>query len=140
MTNARRYKMTKEEQMLVGKKVEEAMADIRSGKVKTYTLEEVLERLDIKNGRAAAKSHSISLSNETGFIASKTDGLYMKKYRASFEVKVGKDGGLYVSNMEQGIFTDGMTREELVKNIHEAVECHFDIPSYKDVDINIKYT
>lgn len=89
--------------------------------------------------RSAVKAGSISLSDETGFISSNADSLYMKKYHASFEVKVGKDGGLYASDMEQGIFTDGMTREELIKNIHEAVECHFDVPSYKDVDIKIKY-
>lgn len=79
------------------------------------------------------------LPKKNGFISPKVEGLYMKKYHASFEVKVGKDGGLYASDMEQGIFIDGMTREELVKNIHEAVECHFNIPSYKDVDIIIEY-
>jgi hypothetical protein len=39
--------------------------------------------------------------------------------------------------MEQGIFTDGMTEEELINNIHEAVECHFDVP-YSDVEIDIR--
>jgi putative addiction module CopG family antidote len=34
-----------QEKMLVAKKVEAAMADIKSGKTKTYTLEEVRERL-----------------------------------------------------------------------------------------------
>lgn len=34
-----------QEKMLVSKKVEAAMADIKSGKAKTYTLEEVRERL-----------------------------------------------------------------------------------------------
>lgn len=51
----------------------------------------------------------------------------MKNYHARFEVIVGKDGGLYASDMKQGIFTDGMNREELVKNIQEAIECHFDV-------------
>ncbi len=34
-----------QEKMLVSKKVEAAMADIKSGKAKTYTLEEVRQRL-----------------------------------------------------------------------------------------------
>ena len=40
-----------QERMLVSKKVEAAMADIKSGKAKTYTLEEVRQRL------AKKKSH-----------------------------------------------------------------------------------
>lgn len=108
--------------------------NVRHNKANTQTQEmgQVSERI-------TANAGSISLSNEAGFISPKAEGLYMKKYHASFEVKVGKDGGLYASDMEQGIFTDGMTREELVKNIHEAVECHFDVPSYEKVNINIKY-
>lgn len=40
-----------QEQMLVSKKVEAAMADIKSGKAKTYTLEEVRERLAKRKNR-----------------------------------------------------------------------------------------
>jgi putative addiction module CopG family antidote len=40
-----------QEQMLVSKKVEAAMDDIKSGKAKTYTLEEVRERLAKKKRR-----------------------------------------------------------------------------------------
>lgn len=61
----------------------------------------------------------------------------MKKYHANFNVRIGRNGGWIASDMEEGIFTDGRTREELINNIHEAVECHFDVPSYEDVDIKI---
>ncbi len=40
-----------QERMLVSKKVEAAMADIKSGKSKTYSLEEVRERLAKRKSR-----------------------------------------------------------------------------------------
>jgi putative addiction module CopG family antidote len=40
-----------QERILVSKKVEAAMADIKSGKAKTYTLEEVRERLAKRKSR-----------------------------------------------------------------------------------------
>jgi len=57
----------------------------------------------------------------------------------SVTFKVYKDEGfLCASGIEHGIFTDGKDREELIRNIHEAVECHFDIP-FDRVDIKIIY-
>jgi len=41
------YGVTREEVELVNKAVEHEMKDIRSGKVKTYTLEEVEKRLSL---------------------------------------------------------------------------------------------
>jgi len=41
------------------------------------------------------------------------------------------------ADMEQGIFTDGRDEEELLKNINEAVECHFNVPHDK-VSITIR--
>ncbi len=87
-----------------------------------------------------ADAPDLPLNMEMGFKPTKADGLIMKKHHARFVVKKGKDGGLYAADMEQGIFTDGMTKEELIKNIHEAVECHFDVPSYDEVDIRISYS
>ncbi len=89
--------------------------------------------------KSAADVHDHPVYRETDFKSLQSDGHVMKKYHARFVVKKGRDGGLYAADMDQGIFTDGMTQEELVNNIHEAVECHFDVPSYEDVDIRIKY-
>lgn len=89
--------------------------------------------------KIAADAYGLPLYRETDFKPTQTEGPIMKKYHASFVVKKGKDGGLYAADMKQGIFTDGMTGDELINNIHEAVECHFDVPSYEDVDIRIIY-
>jgi predicted RNase H-like HicB family nuclease len=89
--------------------------------------------------KLATDAYGLPLFRETYFKPGGSDGSTMKKYHASFVVKKGRDGGLYAADIDQGIFTDGMTREELINNIHEAVECHFDIPSYEDVDIRIKF-
>lgn len=63
-----------------------------------------------------------------------------KKYRANFIVTKDKKGILCAADMEQGIFTDGKTKEEFIENIHEAVEVAFDIDSYLEADIRIRYT
>lgn len=60
-----------------------------------------------------------------------------KQFTATFEVHKDKNGYLCASDMQQGIFTDGKDKEDLIKNIREAVECHFDVP-YQNVDIKIK--
>ena len=91
------------------------------------------------SNKTAVNACSTSLYREAGYNTIKADELYMKKYHANFVVKTGKDGGLYAADLDQGIFTDGMTRDELIQNIHEAVECHFDVPSFKEVDIRITY-
>jgi len=89
--------------------------------------------------KLAADSYSISLYQETGYKAIETDLPHVKKYHANFEVKIGRDGGLYAADMDQGIFCEGMTKDELIHNIHEAVECHFDVPSFEEVEINLRY-
>ena len=89
--------------------------------------------------KLAADAYSIPHYQEAGYKVTHADGHNMKKYHANFEVKTGRDGGLYAADMDQGIFTDGLTKEDLLNNIHEAVECHFDVPSFEDVDIHIKY-
>ena len=62
-----------------------------------------------------------------------------KRYRANFIVTKDKKGTLCAADMEQGIFTDGTTKEELLKNIREAVEVAFDIDTYLEAEIRIKY-
>jgi len=64
----------------------------------------------------------------------------MKKFKANFIIEKDEDGVLCAVDLEQGIFADGKTYEELMADIREAVECHFNIaPEYvdRDVDINI---
>ena len=63
------------------------------------------------------------------------DGM-VKKFSATFNVHIDKDGYLCAADMDQGIFTDGKDKEELLKNINEAVECHFDVP-HDQVNIRI---
>lgn len=60
-----------------------------------------------------------------------------KQYSATFVVHKDEDGFLCASDMQQGIFTDGKDKEDLIKNIREAVECHFDM-AYQNLDITIK--
>lgn len=64
--------------------------------------------------------------------------LMMGSYSVIFKVHKDEDGFLCASGIEHAIFTDGKDREELMKNIREAVECHFDVPS-DQVDIKITY-
>jgi|WetSurMetagenome_2_1015567.scaffolds.fasta_scaffold148184_3 predicted RNase H-like HicB family nuclease len=59
-----------------------------------------------------------------------------KKFSATFKIDVDKDGYFCAADMDQGIFTDGKDREELLRNIDEAVECHFDVP-HDQVNIRI---
>jgi predicted RNase H-like HicB family nuclease len=61
----------------------------------------------------------------------------MASLKATFQVLQDEDGYLCAADMEQGIFTDGRDEEELLKNINEAVECHFNVPHNK-VSITIR--
>jgi predicted RNase H-like HicB family nuclease len=61
----------------------------------------------------------------------------MASLKATFQVLQDEDGYLCAAEMEQGIFTDGKDEEELLKNINEAVECHFNVPHNK-VSITIR--
>lgn len=91
--------------------------------------------------KLAAKTDSLPLYPETYFKPAQTDGHIMKKYRANFIVKVDEDGILCAADLEQGIFADGKTKEELMEDIREAVECHFDVsPENVDSDVEIRIT
>lgn len=85
-----------------------------------------------------ANTCSLPLYRGPGYLHGFSDTLTMKKYHATFKVRVGRNGGLIASDMDQGIFTDARTWDELLANIHEAVECHFDVPSFNEVDIQIE--
>lgn len=63
----------------------------------------------------------------------------MGSLKAIFEVIEDEDGYLCAADMDQGIFTDGKDEEELIKNINDAVECHFSVP-HSEVSITIKRT
>lgn len=45
------------------------------------------------------------------------------------------DGRLCASGVGVGIYTYAKTWNKLMKNIHEAVEAYFDIPSYAEARI-----
>ena len=70
----------------------------------------------------------MSLEIDEKLIGRKANFMNVKKYRANFKVE-SDETGFYASDMEQGIFTDGETEEELKSNIREAVACHFNVPS-----------
>jgi len=61
----------------------------------------------------------------------------MASLKATFEIIKDEDGYLCAADMEQGIFTDGRDEEELIKNINDAVECHFNVP-HTNVSIILK--
>jgi predicted RNase H-like HicB family nuclease len=61
----------------------------------------------------------------------------MLHYKATFEIARDEDGFLCAADMEQGIFTDGKDEEELMRNINDAVECHFNVP-HSQVSINVQ--
>lgn len=62
----------------------------------------------------------------------------MESYSVTFKVIRDRDGFLCASGIEHAIFTDGKDRRELLENIHDAVECHFDVPA-DHVNIKIIY-
>lgn len=43
-----------------------------------------------------------------------------------FSIECGGEGGYVARALDQHIFTEGETLEELKKNILEAVRCHFE--------------
>jgi predicted RNase H-like HicB family nuclease len=85
----------------------------------------------------AADAYKPSLLREVGYKHRRVDTPIMKKYRANFTVTKDRNGVLCAADMNQGIFTDGKNKEDLINNIREAVEVHFDVDSYSEVDINI---
>ncbi|MGA9140058.1 MAG: hypothetical protein WBZ29_07535 [Methanocella sp.] len=61
-----------------------------------------------------------------------------EKKEVTFKVfRDPESGRLCANGVDHGIFTYARTYDRLVRNIRQAVECHFDIPSYKEVDIKI---
>jgi predicted RNase H-like HicB family nuclease len=65
----------------------------------------------------------------------------MIKHHANFIVTKDEDGILCAADMEQGIFADGKTERELMVDIKEAVECHFDVvPEEVDSKVEIRIT
>jgi predicted RNase H-like HicB family nuclease len=88
--------------------------------------------------KLAADANTIPLYPETYFKPAQTDRPVMKKYQANFIVKVDEDGIFCAADLEQGIFADGKTKEELMEDIREAVECHFDVsPENVDSEVEI---
>lgn len=75
-----------------------------------------------------------------------TDGYLIIRNKNSFKskmlevnLKVTKgEKYLIASNKEMGIFTQGKNWNALMKNIKEAVELYFDIPSADVVKINLE--
>ena len=43
-----------------------------------------------------------------------------------FSIQKAEEGGFFATAVHYSIFTQGETLDELMKNIREAVECHFD--------------
>jgi hypothetical protein len=59
------------------------------------------------------------------------------KNEVTFRVFTDRDSGrLCASGVDHAIHTHARSWNTLIKNIHEAVECHFDIP-YSRVKITI---
>jgi predicted RNase H-like HicB family nuclease len=91
--------------------------------------------------KLAAKTDSLPLFPETYFKPAQTDGPVMKKFQANFIVRKDEDGILCAADLDQGIFADGKTKDELMADIREAVECHFDVsPEKVDSEIEIHIT
>jgi predicted RNase H-like HicB family nuclease len=95
----------------------------------------------IKSDKSAADVYDHPIYRETNFKPAQINEPVMKKYRANFVVKKDEDGILCAADLEQGIFADGKTKEELMKDIREAVECHFEVsPEKVDVEVEIRIT
>lgn len=60
------------------------------------------------------------------------------KIEVTFKVfRDPESGRLCANGVNHGIFTFARTYDRLINKIREAVECHFDISSYKEVEIRI---
>jgi predicted RNase H-like HicB family nuclease len=91
--------------------------------------------------KLAAKTDSLPLYQETCFKPAEADRPAMKKHPANFIVEVDEGGILCAADLEQGIFADGKTKEELLEDIREAVESHFDVsPENVDREVEIHIT
>lgn len=91
--------------------------------------------------KSAADVYDHPVYREAGFKHVPANRPLMKRYRASFVVRKDEDGILCAADLDQGIFADGKTKEELMEDIREAVECHFDVPPEKvDAEVEILVT
>jgi len=54
-----------------------------------------------------------------------------------FIVKESEEGGYLASGLNDSIFTDGDTVEELKANVKEAVRCHFDDEEKKIIRLHM---
>lgn len=54
-----------------------------------------------------------------------------------FIVKESEEGGYLASGLNDSIFTDGDTVEELKANVKEAVRCHFDDDERKIIRLHM---
>jgi hypothetical protein len=53
-----------------------------------------------------------------------------------FIVEESPEGGFEAKALGHSIFTDGLTIEELKKNVKEAVHCHFEINAPKIIRLH----
>ncbi len=54
-----------------------------------------------------------------------------------FIVKESEEGGYIASGLNDSIFTDGDTLQELKNNVKEAVLCHFDDDTQKIIRLHM---
>ncbi len=54
-----------------------------------------------------------------------------------FIVKESEEGGYIASALNESIFTDGESLQELKSNVKEAVQCHFDDDTSKIVRLHM---
>lgn len=54
-----------------------------------------------------------------------------------FIVKESEEGGYLASALNESIFTDGESLQELKNNIKEAVQCHFDDDAPKIIRLHM---
>jgi hypothetical protein len=56
-----------------------------------------------------------------------------------FLVEEDPHGGFTARAMGESIITEGENRDELVRNVREAVACHFDTPSQRPKMIRLHF-
>ena len=54
-----------------------------------------------------------------------------------FIVKESEEGGYLASALNESIFTNGESLQELKKNVTEAIQCHFDDDSPKIIRLHM---
>ena len=87
--------------------------------------------------KLTANIYGLPLYREAIYKPIQIDENNMEKHYANFVVTKDEDGIFCAADLEQGIFADGKTKKELMDDIKEAVECHFDV-SPEDVDKKVE--